>query len=55
MGPENAPAEPNSGLCLSYDRYLNQVLRLKFSGEARAQQLHKILAYNLPLELENLR
>ncbi|XP_026636964.1 choline kinase alpha isoform X1 [Microtus ochrogaster] len=37
------------------EKYLNQVLRLKFSGEARAQQLHKILAYNLPLELENLR
>ncbi|CAH6793451.1 Chka [Phodopus roborovskii] len=37
------------------EKYLNQVLRLKFSGEARVQQLHKILAYNLPLELENLR
>ncbi|KAK7813276.1 hypothetical protein U0070_005181 [Myodes glareolus] len=37
------------------EKYLNQVLRLKFSGEAKAQQLHKILAYNLPLELENLR
>ncbi|XP_052568183.1 choline kinase alpha isoform X1 [Peromyscus californicus insignis] len=37
------------------EKYLNQVLRLKFSGEARMQQLHKFLDYNLPLELENLR
>ncbi|XP_060239471.1 choline kinase alpha isoform X4 [Meriones unguiculatus] len=37
------------------EKYLNQVLRLKFSGEARVQQLHKFLTYNLPLELENLR
>ncbi|EDL32958.1 choline kinase alpha, isoform CRA_c [Mus musculus] len=37
------------------EKYLNQVLRLKFSREARVQQLHKILSYNLPLELENLR
>lgn len=37
------------------EKYLNQVLRLKFSREARVQQLHKFLSYNLPLELENLR
>lgn len=49
------PAQLSTGLCPSYGRYLNQVLRLKFSREARVQQLHKILSYNLPLELENLR
>lgn len=37
------------------EKYLNQVLRLKFSREAKVQQLHKFLSYNLPLELENLR
>lgn len=53
--PKNTPAQLSTGLCPSYGRYLNQVLRLKFSREARVQQLHKFLSYNLPLELENLR
>ncbi|XP_062949390.1 choline kinase alpha isoform X3 [Cynocephalus volans] len=37
------------------EKYLNQVLRIKFTGESRVKQLHKFLSYNLPLELENLR
>lgn len=37
------------------EKYLNQVLRIKFTGEARLKQLHRFLSYNLPLELENLR
>ncbi|XP_077901610.1 choline kinase alpha isoform X7 [Ictidomys tridecemlineatus] len=37
------------------EKYLNQVLRIKFTGESRIKQLHKFLNYNLPLELENLR
>lgn len=37
------------------EKYLNQVLRIKFTGEARMKQLHRFLSYNLPLELENLR
>ncbi|XP_024902031.1 choline kinase alpha, partial [Pteropus alecto] len=37
------------------EKYLNQVLRIKFTGEARAKQLHRFLSYNLPLELESLR
>lgn len=31
------------------------MLRIKFTGEARARQLHRFLSYNLPLELESLR
>ncbi|XP_077622673.1 choline kinase alpha isoform X2 [Crocuta crocuta] len=37
------------------EKYLNQVLRVKFAGEPRVKQLHRLLRYNLPLELENLR
>ncbi|XP_047373422.1 choline kinase alpha isoform X6 [Sciurus carolinensis] len=37
------------------EKYLNQVLRIKFTGESRIKQLHKLLSFNLPLELENLR
>nr|XP_004656832.1 choline kinase alpha isoform X2 [Jaculus jaculus] len=37
------------------EKYLNQVLKIKFTGEARVQQLHKFLSYNLPMELESLR
>ncbi|KAF3822339.1 hypothetical protein GH733_007713, partial [Mirounga leonina] len=37
------------------EKYLNQVLRIKFAGEPRVKQLHRLLRYNLPLELEYLR
>ncbi|XP_036272387.1 choline kinase alpha isoform X3 [Pipistrellus kuhlii] len=37
------------------EKYLNQVLRIKFTEGAKVKQLHKFLSYNLPLELENLR
>ncbi|XP_042760746.1 choline kinase alpha isoform X7 [Panthera leo] len=37
------------------EKYLNQVLRVKFAGEPRVKQLHRLLRHNLPLELENLR
>nr|XP_045373884.1 choline kinase alpha isoform X1 [Camelus bactrianus] len=37
------------------EKYLNQVLRIKFTGESKVKQLHKFLSYNLPLELRNLR
>ncbi|XP_073073532.1 choline kinase alpha isoform X4 [Manis javanica] len=37
------------------EKYLNQVVRIKFTGESKVKQLHKFLSYNLPLELENLR
>lgn len=37
------------------EKYLNQVLRIKFTGEARIKQFHTLLSYNLPQELENLR
>ncbi|KAB0404646.1 hypothetical protein E2I00_000654, partial [Balaenoptera physalus] len=37
------------------EKYLNQVLRIKFTGESKVKQLHKFLSYNLPLELESLR
>ncbi|KAM9659616.1 choline kinase alpha isoform 3-T3 [Trichechus inunguis] len=36
------------------EKYLNQVLRIKFTGESR-MKLHHLLSYNLPLEMENLR
>lgn len=38
-----------------FTRYLNQVLRIKFTEGAKVKQLHRFLSYNLPLELENLR
>ncbi|XP_055987613.1 choline kinase alpha isoform X2 [Sorex fumeus] len=37
------------------EKYLSQVQRVKFTGEARAQQLHRLLGYDLPRELERLR
>ncbi|XP_011798144.1 PREDICTED: choline kinase alpha [Colobus angolensis palliatus] len=37
------------------EKYLNEVLRIKFTEESRIKKLHKLLSYNLPLELENLR
>ncbi|KAM5316674.1 choline kinase alpha isoform 2-T2 [Glossophaga mutica] len=37
------------------EKYLNQVLRLKFTGETKVKQLHRLLGYNLPLELRTLR
>ncbi|XP_066108339.1 choline kinase alpha isoform X1 [Saccopteryx bilineata] len=37
------------------EKYLNQVLRIKFTRETRVKQLHRLLGYNLPLELEHLR
>ncbi|XP_026338813.2 choline kinase alpha isoform X2 [Ursus maritimus] len=37
------------------EKYLNQVLRIKFAGEPRVKQLHRLLRLNLPLELECLR
>uniref|UniRef100_A0A4X2ME19 Ethanolamine kinase n=1 Tax=Vombatus ursinus TaxID=29139 RepID=A0A4X2ME19_VOMUR len=37
------------------DKYLNQVLRIKFTRESRVKKLNKLLSYNLPLEMENLR
>ncbi|KAK2100014.1 hypothetical protein P7K49_021362 [Saguinus oedipus] len=37
------------------EKYLNEVLRIQFTGESRIKKLHKFLSYNLPLELENLR
>uniref|UniRef100_A0A8C0P4F0 Ethanolamine kinase n=1 Tax=Canis lupus familiaris TaxID=9615 RepID=A0A8C0P4F0_CANLF len=37
------------------EKYLNQVLRIKFAGEPRVKQLHRLLRYNLPLELQYLR
>ncbi|XP_058161067.1 choline kinase alpha isoform X1 [Dasypus novemcinctus] len=37
------------------EKYLNQVLRIKFTGESKVKQLQKLLSYDLPLEMENLR
>ncbi|NP_001363149.1 choline kinase alpha isoform d [Homo sapiens] len=37
------------------EKYLKEVLRIKFTEESRIKKLHKLLSYNLPLELENLR
>ncbi|XP_060033271.1 choline kinase alpha isoform X4 [Erinaceus europaeus] len=37
------------------EKYLNQVLRIQFTGESKVKQLHKFLSYNLPLQLESLR
>ncbi|XP_068832295.1 choline kinase alpha isoform X4 [Capricornis sumatraensis] len=37
------------------EKYLNQVLRIRFTAESKVKQLHRFLSYNLPLELENLR
>ncbi|XP_005307357.2 choline kinase alpha isoform X1 [Chrysemys picta bellii] len=37
------------------EKYLNQVLRIKFTRESRIRKLNKILSYNLPQEMKSLR
>ncbi|NWR60840.1 CHKA kinase, partial [Bucorvus abyssinicus] len=37
------------------EKYLNQVLRIKFTRECRTRKLNKLLSYNLPQEMKNLR
>ncbi|XP_060625663.1 choline kinase alpha [Anolis sagrei] len=37
------------------EKYLNQVMRIKFTRESRVRKLNKILSYNLPQELKTLR
>ncbi|XP_026562448.1 choline kinase alpha [Pseudonaja textilis] len=37
------------------EKYLNQVMRIKFTRESRVRKLNKILSYNLPQEIKNLR
>ncbi|KAH0621019.1 hypothetical protein JD844_022009 [Phrynosoma platyrhinos] len=37
------------------EKYLNQVMRIKFTRESRVRKLNKILSYNLTQELKTLR
>ncbi|XP_030805097.1 choline kinase alpha isoform X2 [Camarhynchus parvulus] len=37
------------------EKYLNQVLRIKFTRESQTRKLNKLLGYNLPQEMQNLR
>ncbi|XP_066043911.1 choline kinase alpha isoform X2 [Chamaea fasciata] len=37
------------------EKYLNQVLRIKFTRECQTRKLNKLLSYNLPQEMKNLR
>ncbi|XP_046775170.1 choline kinase alpha isoform X4 [Gallus gallus] len=37
------------------EKYLNQVLRIKFTRESKTRKLNKLLSYNLPQEMKNLR
>ncbi|XP_074004996.1 choline kinase alpha isoform X4 [Numenius arquata] len=37
------------------EKYLNQVLKIKFTRESRTRKLNKLLSYNLPQEMKNLR
>ncbi|NXW85827.1 CHKA kinase, partial [Alopecoenas beccarii] len=37
------------------EKYLNQVLRIRFTRESRTSKLNKLLSYNLPQEMKNLR
>ncbi|RMC00246.1 hypothetical protein DUI87_22851 [Hirundo rustica rustica] len=37
------------------EKYLNQVLRIKFTRESQTRKLNKLLSYNLPQEMKNLR
>uniref|UniRef100_A0A8C9V7L8 Ethanolamine kinase n=2 Tax=Scleropages formosus TaxID=113540 RepID=A0A8C9V7L8_SCLFO len=37
------------------DRYMDQILKLKFVREAHVKKFNKLMKYNLPEELENLR
>ncbi|XP_010888701.2 choline/ethanolamine kinase [Esox lucius] len=37
------------------DRYMNQVMNLKFTREAHIKKFNKLIKYNLPAELESLR
>ncbi|XP_014373255.1 choline kinase alpha [Alligator sinensis] len=37
------------------EKYLNQVLKIKFTKESRIRKLNKLLSYNLPQEIKSLR
>ncbi|KAM4617815.1 choline kinase alpha-like isoform 1-T1 [Discoglossus pictus] len=37
------------------EKYLKQVLKIKFTRESHARKLNKVLSYNLPKEMANLR
>ncbi|XP_048162470.1 choline kinase alpha isoform X2 [Corvus hawaiiensis] len=37
------------------EKYLNQVLRINFTRESQTRKLNKLLSYNLPQEMKNLR
>ncbi|KAJ7416952.1 Choline kinase alpha [Willisornis vidua] len=37
------------------EKYLNQVLKIKFTRESKTRKLNKLLSYNLPQEMKNLR
>ncbi|XP_061465961.1 choline kinase alpha isoform X3 [Rhineura floridana] len=37
------------------EKYLNQVMRIKFTRDSRVRKLNKILSYNLPQEMKSLR
>ncbi|XP_053924100.1 choline kinase alpha [Cuculus canorus] len=37
------------------EKYLNQVLRIKFTRESKTRRLNQLLSYNLPQEMKNLR
>ncbi|KAM7019909.1 choline kinase alpha isoform 3-T3 [Passerculus sandwichensis] len=37
------------------EKYLNQVMRIKFTRESQTRKLNKLLSYNLPQEMQNLR
>ncbi|XP_031968990.1 choline kinase alpha isoform X2 [Corvus moneduloides] len=37
------------------EKYLNQVLRINFTRESQTRKLNKLLGYNLPQEMKNLR
>ncbi|XP_069480195.1 choline kinase alpha-like [Ambystoma mexicanum] len=37
------------------EKYLNQVLKIKFTRESQVRKLNRLLSYNLPLEMDNVR
>lgn len=47
--------EGTKGLCYSLNRYMSQVMRLKFTRDSHLRRFNRLLSYNLPRELEMLK
>lgn len=47
--------EGTKDLCYFLNRYMSQVMRLKFTRDSHLRRFNRLLSYNLPRELEMLK